>query len=270
MKVQRRSPKASAGQPVPEPSPVATPVPVAPYTVLAAVYDVVMEHVEYDAWAEYVDALIATHRPGAKTILELACGTGELAFALQPLGPYRYAGTDSSEDMIRVARAKAELYEADVQFAVADFTDFRVDRPVDVLILLYDGLNYLLEPEPIRRLFRCAYEALAPGGIFLFDQSTPTNSINNERFFEDEGEGEGFTYVRRSRYDRHARLHTTTLDLAVDGRAFREEHLQRAYDLAEVRALVDEPPFELLTVYDNFSTDPATARSERAHWIVRK
>lgn len=266
MKVQRRKPKDAQDAPQPEAPPQSVP----PYTVLAAGYDVVMEHVEYDAWADYVHELIQTHRPGAETILELACGTGSLAFELQPLGPYRYAGTDRSEDMIRVARAKADLYGLDLQFGVADFTNFRVDVPVDVLILLYDGLNYLLEEDRIRALFRCAHAALSPGGIFLFDQSTPSNSINNEPYFEDRGRADAFSYVRHSYYDRETRLHTTTLDLSVGDRRFREEHVQRAYDLDEIRALVAGTPFDVVTVYDNFSTDPATDASERAHWILRK
>ena len=264
MKVKRRTPQDQPGKETPALQPTA------PYTVLAAGYDVVMEHVEYDAWADYVHELIETHRPGAETILELACGTGSLAFELQPLGPYRYAGTDHSADMVRVARAKAELYGADVQFEVADFTSFRAEPPVDVLILLYDGLNYLLEEDHIRALFRCAYEALAPGGIFLFDQSTPSNSINNEPYFEDRGRADAFSYVRHSRYDPATRLHTTTLDLTVDDRTFREEHVQRAYDIEEIRALVDETPFEVAARYDTFSTDPATDASERVHWIVRR
>lgn len=243
---------------------------VDPYTVLAAGYDVVMEHVEYEAWAEYVYGLLVKHHPEAHAVLELACGTGSLAFELQPLGPYRYAGTDLSSHMIHVAQAKADMYGVPIQFEVADFTNFRVDTPVDVVILLYDGLNYLLNEAPIRDLFRCAYEALAPGGIFLFDQSTPSNSINNEPYFEDRGRHDNFAYVRHSYYDRETRLHRTTLDMTVDGRHFREEHVQRAYELGEIRALLADTPFELLAIYDNFSTAPATEASERAHWIVRK
>jgi SAM-dependent methyltransferase len=268
MNIKRRDPSPNT-QRVPE-SKIQNPKSVAPYSVLAAGYDVVMEHVEYEAWAGYVDALLKEHHPAPEAVLELACGTGSLALELQPLGPYRYAGTDLSEDMLRVARAKAELAGAPIHFARADFTDFRADPPVDVLILLYDGLNYLLAEDRIRALFRCAWRALRPGGIFLFDQSTPANSINNEPYFEDRGRADVFSYVRRSRYDRERRLHTTTLDMTVDGRSFREEHVQRAYDVAEVRALLAETPFELLALYDNFSFRPATDASERVHWVVRK
>ena len=241
-----------------------------PYTALAAGYDVVMEHVAYDVWAEYVHGILMKHHPEPETLLELGCGTGSLALELQPLGRYQYVGTDGSPEMVRVAREKARLYGVPLQFEVADFTNFRVDTPVDVVVLLYDGLNYLLEPEDVRRLMQCTYRAVRPGGVFIFDQSTPANSANNEAFFEDQGSAEGFSYVRHSRYDAERRLHTTSFELTVAGQLFQEEHVQRAYDLGEVRALFGTTDFEELAAYDGFSTAPATDASERIHWVLRR
>jgi ubiquinone/menaquinone biosynthesis C-methylase UbiE len=243
---------------------------VKPYSVLAAGYDVVMEHVEYEAWAEYTHHILHDHHPDPRTILELGCGTGSFSLELQPLGRYQYMGTDWSADMVRVARAKAELEGASIQYEVADFTNFRVDPPVDVVLLLYDGLNYLLEEEQIRLLFDCTYRALKPGGLFFFDQSTPANSIRNEVFFEDEGEAEGFSYVRRSRYDQETRLHTTTFEISVEEHRCLEKHIQRAYELKEIRALIRQSSFEELEAFDGFSTAPATEDSERVHWLLRK
>jgi SAM-dependent methyltransferase len=241
-----------------------------PYSALAAGYDVVMEHVDYEGWAVYVHHLLQRFHPAPAKILELGCGTATFALTLVQLGHYRYLATDSSEAMIRVARAKADLESAPVDFGVADFTNFSVDPPVDVVILLYDGLNYLLEDEAVRSLLACAYRALTPGGLFFFDQSTPANSINNEDYFGDEGEAEGFAYVRKSRYDREARIHTTTFEITIEGRSFHEVHLQRAYAQDEIRALVDETEFEVVAAYDGFTADPATPEAERIHWLLRR
>lgn len=244
--------------------------PSAPYTALAAGYDVVMAHVEYDVWAEYIYGLLRKHHPDVRRLLELGCGTGSFGLELQPLGPFAYVGTDRSEPMLRVAREKAALYGTPAQFEMADFTNYRVDEPVDAVVLLYDGLNYLLEPDPIRDLLRCTYAALRPGGVFLLDQSTPANSVNNEPYFHDEGEEDLFSYVRRSAYDRETKLHTTTLELTIGDERYLERHVQRAYTLAEIRPLIEETAFELVTVYDGFSTAPATEASERVHWVLRR
>lgn len=249
------------------PEPIQT---VPPYAALAAGYDVVMEHVDYETWAEYVHGLIQRHLPGARALLELGCGTGSTALALQLLGDYRYTGTDLSPAMIRVARAKADLEGLPIQFEVADFTAFRTSAPVDVALLLYDGLNYLLEEDQVLALLRHVYAAVRPGGLFVFDQSTPANSENNEAYFEDEGQAEAFAYVRRSHYDRATHLHTTTFELTVEGQAYYEEHVQRAYPLAVLRALVRQAGFRELAAYDGFSHTPADALSERVHWVVQR
>lgn len=244
--------------------------PTPPYSVLAIGYDVVMSHVDYDFWSAYLHDLITTHVDPANDVLELGCGTGSFALSFLRHDTYRYLATDASETMIRVARRKAEMEGIDARFEQADFTDFRVDRPVDVVLLLYDGLNYLLEKEAIRSLLGCAYRALRPGGVFIVDQSTPSNSVNNEALFEDRDQVDDFSYVRRSRYDAATRLHRTTLQIQVGERRFTEEHLQRAYDLDEIRSLTDEAGFAVEACYDGFSTLPADEASERAHWVLRR
>ncbi len=242
----------------------------APYTALAAGYDVVMAHVDYAHWAAYAHERLQAYHPDPQSVLELGCGTGSLALALQPLGPYRYTATDRAPAMLRVARRKAARAGVPVAFDVADFADFRVAEPVDAVVLLYDGLNYLLVQEHVAALLRGACAALRPGGVFLFDQSTPANSINNDAYFEDEGRTPHFAFTRRSRYDPAARLHTTTFDLTVGARRFHEHHVQRAYDLDEIRVLLRASPLEEAAAYDDFTTRPATDASERIHWVARR
>lgn len=241
-----------------------------PYSVLAAGYDAVMQHVCYDAWAEYIYELIERHHPEGRTLLELGCGTASLALCLQPLGGYAYLATDRSPAMVRMARRKVEHEGLPVEVAEADFTSFEVAEPVDVVLLLYDGLNYLLELEEVELLLDCAASALPPGGIFLYDQSTPLNSLNNEEDFEDEGCHQGFAYRRTSNYDPDARRHVTRFEIEVRGERYREEHVQRAYRLEEIAGLVEKTPFRLEAVYDGFTREPAGEHSERAHWVLRR
>jgi SAM-dependent methyltransferase len=175
--------------------------------------------------------------------------------------------------MIRVARAKAKQLGRNaltLRFDVADFADFAFKETFDVALLLYDGLNYLLDEDDVAVLLRHAHDALAPGGTFIVDQSTPANSVNNADYFGDEGEVDRFAYVRRSRYDEASRIHTTDFDLTIDGETYSERHLQRAYGMDEVEALVAASPLEQVAAYDGFTLDPATAASERVHWVLRR
>ena len=241
-----------------------------PYSAIARGYDLIMEHVDYDQWAGFTDELLWSYHPRPNSVRELGCGTGSFAFHLQPLGEYQYTATDKCPEMIEVAREKAALNGKNISFEIEDFSNYTVDEPHDVVILLYDGLNYLLKDEEVVSLFRCTYDALKPGGIFFFDQSTPANSINNEAFFCDEGEMDGFSYVRGSRYDRDSRLHTTTFDIVIDGKSYSEHHTQRAYSYEEIQNLLKATPLETVVAFDGFTSKPANERSERIHWVVRK
>ena len=242
------------------------------YSRLAAGYDAVMAHVDYLAWAAYVRALLHRHAPLARSVVELGCGTGAFARVLQPLGDgggYRYRATDGSEAMIQAARAASAPGTA-IDFAVHDFLDPIPGPPADVVLLLYDGLNYLLEADEVATLFGHVHDALAPGGLFVVDQSTPANSLGHPDGFDDAGETDAFAYVRSSAYDPDRRLHTTTFRLrGADGEA-TETHVQRAYELAEVERLFAASPLDVVAAYDEFGFEPADASTERIHWVARR
>ena len=258
----------------------------APYTALAAGYDLVMRHVDYEAWADYAADLLMEYAPDAVSILELGAGTGTLAAFLQPLGPepdgFRYVATDVSPQMTAQAGVKLAAMGEDappVRLAVLDARTAgqhaaSLGGPFDAVLFLYDGLNYLLDEADVRQLLASVADALAPGGILLMDQSTPANSVNNEADFSDDGEGEidgrPFRFVRTSRYDPQSRLHTTRLDLTHGDRAHAEEHVQRAYSKADIERLVGESPLQTVAAYDGFTVDGADADSERIHWVLRK
>ncbi len=244
--------------------------PVPPYTLLAQGYDVVMEHVDYVMWAEYAFEILQHHHPAADEILELGCGTGSLALELQPLGAYDYHATDLSVEMLAVARSKAREKQVPISFDPLDFRGMPAEPQYDAILLLYDGINYVTEPAEISDILEDIYAALKPDGVFVFDQSTPANSLNHADGFDDAGRSGDFRYLRTSRYDEASQLHTTTFRLAVGGTTHAEEHIQRSYSLEEMEGLIGASAFELEASYHEFSLDPATAASERVHHVLRR
>lgn len=253
-----------------------------PYTALAEGYEAVMEHVDYRRWAGYAHDLLQEHAPaawplGPRCLLELGCGTGTLARQLQPRGPYRYLATDRSEAMLAVARRQARAQEVPIRFQPADFTCLAEDLPdqtntFDAVLLLYDGLNYLLNVRQVRRLLAGAARVLRPGGLFLFDQSTPANSADPTDFEYDgtfEQDGQTFRYWRESRYDPARRLHTTTFHLDGPEGVSSERHVQRAYAVGEIRRLLRASPLAEMAAFDGFTTNPPTPQSRRVHWLAR-
>ena len=78
------------------------------YSKLAEIYDILMENVDYDVWADFIDEVIQVHHPDPGKILELACGTGSLSLSLDKLGVYDIVATDKSRPMVQKAQSKGE------------------------------------------------------------------------------------------------------------------------------------------------------------------
>ncbi|GAB5535615.1 MAG: class I SAM-dependent methyltransferase [Rubricoccaceae bacterium] len=238
------------------------------YSCLAAGYDAVMEHVDYSAWARHVHEMLRRHAPEVQSVIELGCGTGAFARAFQSLGLYDYRGTDGSAAMIAVARERSEGLP--LSFDTGTFQDPIGGPPADAILLLYDGLNYLLELADIATLFEHVHDALVPGGVFIVDQSTPANSLNHADGFDDVGETDAFSYVRSSAYDPERRLHTTTFRMSDADGEITETHVQRAYEMQEIEQLLEASPLEIVAAYDEFELAPADASTERIHWVARR
>jgi len=133
---------------------------------------------------------------------------------------------------------------------------------------LFDGVNYLLKEEEVVATLREVRSLLSPGGVFIFDQSTPANSINNADFFEDEGESDAGSWLRQSTYDEVDCIHTTRFELTTPEGTFEEVHLERAWNMEDMQRMLGEADLDVLAAYDGFSLDPADESAERIHWVV--
>ena len=104
--------------------------------------------------------------PGSNTILEVACGTGNI---LEPLSKdYEVTGLDLSPKMLEIARTK--LPNTDLH--TGDMTDFHLNKKFDVILCIYDSVNHLLEFEEWEKFLDRVKEHLAPGGLFIVDINT--------------------------------------------------------------------------------------------------
>ena len=77
-----------------------------PYTALADCYDRLNAHIDYQGWASSLAAKMkANGVPDGALVLDLACGTGNIALPLAAMG-YDMIGVDISSDMLNTARQK--------------------------------------------------------------------------------------------------------------------------------------------------------------------
>jgi cyclopropane fatty-acyl-phospholipid synthase-like methyltransferase len=134
------------------------------YDVFAPFYDAVQgDRAEH---AAYVRALIDKHHPGAKTVLELACGTGSILKRLE--SRYAVTGVDLSEGMLEIAARKVPR----ATLIQGDMTRISLDETFDVVLCVYDSINHLLKFAEWEAVFERAREHLEDGGLFVFDINT--------------------------------------------------------------------------------------------------
>jgi SAM-dependent methyltransferase len=127
-------------------------------------YDLLYRDKDYASEARYIDELITRHRPGAKTLLDLGCGTGRHAALLAERG-YTLSGVDLSEEMLTLARAA----NPNASFSQGDVRSVRLGRSFDVVLSLFHVMSYQTTNADLRAAFATVREHLAPGGLFVFD-----------------------------------------------------------------------------------------------------
>lgn len=248
------------------------------YSKLATIYDALMEDVDYDYWADFIDALIQQHHPDPRTVLELASGTGSMALSLDELGCYQITATDKSPQMITQAREKAKQLQHEVKFRVMDFLDIGLEHTFDVLVCIFDSVNYLHSPSRVLTMLEQIKKVMGPESLFIFDFTTPRNSIQAVNYLNNE-EGyanANYRYFRKSRYDPEEKIHYNDFrieklseDRETVVEEFTERHRQRIYTLDEMTGIVEEAGFDIVACYDGFDMEPAHRKSLRITMVLR-
>jgi SAM-dependent methyltransferase len=262
----------------------------APYGALAPHYDAVMAHVDYPGWASHLRGLWRGAQGSRKhpaRVLELAAGT--CRFAAPPLFPNAFmVHTDLNPEMLRQAPAGTKRVVCDaralpfrspsglsVKPARAAKASGEAIDAFDLVLMVYDSLNYLMQPEEVLQALAEAKRLLRPGGVFLFDVTTSTCSRRHFADTLDFQETEGAAVVRASRYDAETgtQLNLFTFFTAgPDGRYDRREevHRQRVYPAADLKKLARESGFSVRGCLADFTLKPGSDRDERLHFVLQK
>ncbi|HET6528959.1 MAG TPA: class I SAM-dependent methyltransferase [Balneolaceae bacterium] len=248
------------------------------YSKLAEIYDALMHDVNYELWADFIDALILEHHPDPHSLLEMACGTGTLSLLLDELGYYEVTGGDKSPEMIEKARKKNEAMHCNVDFQVMDFLDINFTRKFDVVVSVFDSINYLLSPQKVLAFLKQTKKVLKPGSLLIFDFTTPKNSVQAVEYLHNE---EGYTgdnhrFFRKSTYNAAEQMHQNEFrieKLADDQetviKRFREVHHQKIYTLRQMLDIIDQTTYKVCAKYSGFDFDEADENSLRITMVLQ-
>jgi SAM-dependent methyltransferase len=234
------------------------------YAGFARFYDRIMgDRVEEIA---RVQAYVGRHRPDARTLLELGCGTGAILAGLAP--GLAVTGLDRSPEMLAIAAARVPA----AQLVQADMTAFSLPARFDVVICVFDTLNHLPSRQDWLVLFDRVYEHLADGGLFVFDVNTAgrLRRLDGAPPYLDEFDGNLVLMTVRSAGEDLSLWETRIFERLPDGlyRLHHERIRELGVPLWEIRAAL-AGRFELV---EEASLDgsPVSDESDRVYFAFRR
>ena len=159
-------------------------------------------------------------------------------------------------------------------FICEDMRKLRIHKPIDAIVSVCDGVNYLTSAADVDSFFSHAAGCLKTGGVLLFDISSAYKfrHILSDHTFTDEAED--FAYIWKNMYDPKTRLCEMELTGFVrNGEQFdrfHETHLQRAYTVSELTERLRKAGFGDVKTFSAFTEDPVSPTSERIQFAARK
>lgn len=114
--------------------------------------------------APVLEHLVLRHLPHRAPVLDVCCGTGQLAARLAE-GGYKVTGVDVSGSMIEIARENAP----GADFHVQDVRQPLAPGDFAAAFSTFDSLNHMMTLDDLTRVFRNVRDVLRAEGCFAFD-----------------------------------------------------------------------------------------------------
>lgn len=218
-----------------------------------------------------LDRLASLHGVPEKSAFEPACGTGRYLEGLLRRG-WRVEGQDLSPRMVAYARKRLRNWGAAARVGAGDM---RRDGPAARVGLAYNLLStfrHLMSDRDALAHLRAVARALLPGGLFVL-------GLDLAAYGREEPDEETWTIRRGGRTIRQVQMtmpaeRRARRELVLNfvtmpgGPVVKTEHALRAYDAAQLKALLAKSPFRVEAAY-GYDGRPATLGGpERALWLL--
>jgi SAM-dependent methyltransferase len=181
------------------------------FTASATFYDLLYSTIkDYQADTTQITALLRQLNPGCRTILDVACGTGEHARRLAAEG-FEVDGLDLDPAFIRIAAGKHPAG----RFFQADMSDFYLSRRYDAVLCLFSSIGYLKTLDRVRRAFGCLRDHLAPNGVVMVEPWFLPGALDPARVVRQTAEANGVRVFRVSHVEIEGTLSRINFDYEI-------------------------------------------------------
>lgn len=244
------------------------------YSSFAVVYDLFMDNVPYEEWADILHEILKKEKIEDGLVLDLGCGTGSMTEELAKRG-YDMIGIDNAQEMLEIANEKKEKSGHDILYLLQDMQEFELYGTVRAIVSACDCINYMTEPEELLEVFRLANNYLDPKGIFVFDFNTEYKykELLGDRVIAENREDSSFIWENYYYEEDKINEYELTLFIKQEGsiyERYQETHYQRAYTLDEIKEMIQNAGMEFVKAFDGYSMEEANENCERILVIARE
>lgn len=218
--------------------------------------------VEGNAESEVDEILGLLHLARGSAVVDLGCGRGRHAIPLALKG-YRVTGVDLSENMLRMARSRAEREGARIEWVKEDMRTFRRSAAFDLALSLFTSYGYFGDAENQKVLDNVG-AGLKERGVFLLDLRNAGKSLSRLDETDTTIEVPAGSLRMSMRFDgrtKRARAeHTLTRH---DGIRISSAFDVRIYSMEELRGMIRKAGMEVKDFYGSLAGAPFTDESAR-------
>ena len=161
----------------------------------AEFYDAIYSFKDYAAEAIQIADLVRSLQPRARTILDVACGTGEHALRLSRDHGFTVDGLDLDPALLAIARTKHPAGE----FFQGSMSDFALGKRYDVVMCLFSSIGYLVTLDRVRAALDCFRRHLNAGGVVIVEPWFGPGVLDTSRVVSVEGRYRGRRVERTNR-----------------------------------------------------------------------
>ncbi len=244
----------------------------------------------YDAWCGsapitqknhgyYVRKLVESPGP----VAELGVGNGRICIEVAKQGR-PVTGVDSSGAILELCRKRAREagVEGRLSLIQADFRDFVLGAPADLIVLPFHSIGHLLTDDDKLRAMKQVRSQLRDGGRFifdhfLFDPSFVQPGVPHLRAeFRNPETGRDHILWEASTHDlEHQVIRIVVWTDEIDSGGTVVSRRYRRINLSWItpeqsHRLLEEAGFEVEALYGDFEENPLTEKSTHQVWVVRK
>ena len=133
------------------------------FTKTAKQYDAVYSYKDYEAESNLITELVNERVTSAKTLLDVACGTGKHLEHLSR--QFEAAGVDLDTEMLAIATERLP----ELPIHLGDMCDFQLNTQFDAVLCLFSSIAYTKTLERMEQAVANMASHLNPGGMLLME-----------------------------------------------------------------------------------------------------